>query len=347
LHLLFNIFFPAGKRKFTARSPEDFVSELWEKQKDGANFRNRFYFISPDNLLVGGKRLHEVLDKIIESRVTINYGAQISIDVADDEALLEKLRRSGASHFFVGLESLDIRNLEFIGKSVVPRIKKSGASVEEYYASRIKKIQDYGISVHGAFMFGMPYDSFHSLQDHSGKKIADFCQRHRIGIQPTCLSNLPGSLDFLEGLKKNELIYGNPGTMDYFCSLSITDITESNRTIPDALFNSPLVTFYMLYDTVMSVSSYLNSLKYGFYVVWKAWNFPKDKGRKKIKERAIDAFAGIGFQLGASTYKELYRDLAYSTKWVPGTFERLYKRERNPEVRRLFRRYIETFCLPT
>jgi len=47
--------FPREKRKFTARSPEDFVSELWEKQKDGANFRNRFYFISPDNLLVGGK----------------------------------------------------------------------------------------------------------------------------------------------------------------------------------------------------------------------------------------------------------------------------------------------------
>ncbi|HRS97270.1 MAG TPA: hypothetical protein P5040_03730 [Smithella sp.] len=338
--------FPREKRRFTSRSADDFISELWEKQKKGTSFKNRFYFISPDNLLVGGKKLHEILDKMIESKVAINYAAQISIDVADDEALLKKLRLSGASHFFLGLESLDIRNLEFIGKSIVPRIKKEGTSVEEYYASRIKKIQDYGISVHGAFMFGMPYDYFNSLNDHSGKKIADFCEKHKIGIQPTCLSNLPGSIDFFEGLKKNELIYGNPGTMDYFCSLSIADITESNRTIPDSLYNSPLVAFYTLYDTVMSVSSYWNALRYGFYMAWKAWTFPKEKGIKSIKERAIDAFAGIGFQLGASTYKELYNDLAYSTKWVQGVFERLYRREKNPRVKDFFRKYIETFYCP-
>lgn len=338
--------FPREKRRFTSRSADDFVSELWEKQKNGASFKNRFYFISPDNLLVGGKKLHEILDKIIASKVSINYAAQISIDVADDEALLEKLRLSGASHFFLGLESLDIRNLEFIGKSVVPRIKKERTTVEDYYATRIKKIQDYGISVHGAFMFGMPYDYFHSLTDHSGRKIADFCEKNKIGIQPTCLSNLPGSIDFFEGLKKNELLYGNPGTMDYFCSLSIADITESNRTIPDSLYNSPLVAFYTLYDTVVSVSSYWNALRYGFYMAWKAWMFPKHKGMKSIRERAVDAFAGIGFQLGASTYKELYNDLAYSTKWVQGVFERLYRREKNPRVKELFRKYIETFYCP-
>ena len=105
--------FPRDKRRFTSRSPEDFVNELLAKQKNGVNFKNRFYFISPDNLLVGGKKLHDILDKMIESPLSINYAAQISIDVADDEKLLEKLRLSGASHFFLGLESLDIRNLEF------------------------------------------------------------------------------------------------------------------------------------------------------------------------------------------------------------------------------------------
>ncbi|KQC09050.1 MAG: hypothetical protein APR62_03450 [Smithella sp. SDB] len=334
---------PKEKRKFTSRSPEDFTAEMLEKQKTGANFKNRFYFISPDNLLVGGKKLYDVLNKMIESPLAINYAAQISIEIADDEELLKRLRLSGASHFFIGLESLDVRNLEFVGKNITPKIKKSGETVEEYYSSRIKKIQDYGISVHGAFMFGMPYDYFNSLEDHSGKKIIEFCKKNKIGIQPTCLSNLPGSLDFIEGLKRDELIYGNPGSMDYFCSLTIADLTESNRKIPDSLFNSPLVTFYMLYDTMKNIGSYFNALGLAYFMARKAWNMPTSNGLKNLKERAIDAFAGVGFQLGCSAYFELYKDLAYSTKWINGTFERLYKYEKNPEIKKLFHDYIKNF----
>jgi len=336
--------FPKEKRRFTSRSPEDFTGELLEKQKNGVNFKNTFYFISPDNLLVGGKKLHDVLDKMIDSPVKINYAAQISIEVAEDEKLLRKLRLSGASHFFIGLESLDIRNLEYVGKNITSKIKKEGKSVEEYYASRIKKIQDYGISVHGAFMFGMPYDYFNSLKDHSGRKIVEFCKKTKIGIQPTCLSNLPGSLDFIEGLKKNELIYGNPGSMDYFCSLTIADLTESNRTIPDSLYNSPLIAFYMLYDTMKSIGSYFNALNLGFYMARKAWNAPSSKGALRFKEHVMDALAGVGFQLGCSAYFELYKALAYSTKWLDGTFVRLFKLEKNPQVKEMFRKYVENFA---
>ena len=335
--------FPKEKRKFTSRSPEDFTAEMLEKQKNGANFKNRFYFISPDNLLVGGKKLYDVLDKMIESSLAINYAAQISIEVADDNELLKKLRLSGASHFFIGLESLDIRNLEFVGKNITSKIKKEKQTVEEYYSSRIKKIQDYGISVHGAFMFGMPYDYFNSLEDHSGKKIVEFCKKNHIGIQPTCLSNLPGSLDFIEGLKKDELIYGNPGSMDYFCSLTIADLTESNRKIPDSLFNSPLVVFYMLYDTMNKVGSYFNTLSLVYFMARKAWNMPTSNGLRNLKERAIDAFAGVGFQLGCSAYFELYKELACSTKWIKGTFERLYDFEKNPDVKKLFDKHIKSF----
>lgn len=335
--------FPKEKRRFTSRSPEDFTGELLKKQKNGADLKNTFYFISPDNLLVGGKKLNSVLDKMIDSPVKINYAAQISIEVADDEKLLEKLRLSGASHFFIGLESLDIRNLEFVGKSITSKIKKEGMTVEEYYSAKIKKIQDYGISVHGAFMFGMPYDYFNSLRDHTGRKVVEFCKKNKIGIQPTCLNNLPGSLDFIEGLKTDELIYGNPGSMDYFCSLTIADLTESNRKIPDSLYNSPLVTFYMLYDTMKSIGSYLNALNLGFNMGRKAWKIPSSKGAMRFKDRAMDVLAAAGFQLGASAYFELYNELAHSTKWLQGTFERLYKLEKNPKIKKIFRKYVENF----
>lgn len=335
--------FPRDKRRLTSRSPEDFTDELINKQKNGANFKNRFYFFTADNLLVGGKKLDDILDKMIESRLPINYAAQVSIEIADNEKLLEKLRMSGAAHFFIGLETLDIRNLEIVGKNITSKIKKSGQSVEEYYSSRIKKIHDYGISVHGAFILGMPYDYFNSFEDHSGRKIAEFCIKNKIGIQPTCLNNLPGSLDFNDGLNKDELTYGDPGSMDYFCSLSITDLFESNRKIPDSLFNSPLVVFYMLYDTVQRVSSKLNALKFSFYIARKAWDAPSTKGSLSYKERVIDALSGLGSQLASSTYVDLCSDLAYSTRWLQGTFERLYNAEKNTDIKKQFRHYISQF----
>lgn len=335
--------FPKEKRRFTSRSPKDFTGELLEKQKNGVNFKNRFYFISPDNLLVGGKKLHDVLDEMIESPLQINYAAQISLEVAEDEELLKKLRLSGASHFFIGLESLDMRNLEFIEKHTTSKIKKEGKTVEEFYTERIKKIQDFGISVHGAFMFGMPYDYFHSLDDHSGKRVVEFCKKNKIGIQPTCLSNLPGSLDFIEGIKNRELIYGYPGSIDYFCSLTIADLTESNRKIPDSLFNSPLVAFYMLYDTMKAIGAYFNTLHLAYFMSMKALKNPTSKSFQSIKSRLVDALAGVGFQLGCSAYYDLYKELAYSTKWVQGTFERLYKIEKNPEIKKMFKKYIEEF----
>jgi len=75
----------------------------------------------------------------------------------------------------------------------------------------------------------------------------------------------------------------------------------------------------------------------------KAWNHPTSTGSLSMKEQAIDAFAGMGFQLGSSTYRELYQDIAHSTKWLKGSFERLYNRENNPRIKKIFNTYIKDF----
>jgi len=332
-----------NQRKFISRKPEDFLSELKAIQEDGTSLKNRFFFFLPDNFLLGGKKLEEILDGIIDSDLKLNYAVQISIDAAEDKKLLEKMRLSGASHFFIGLESLDIRNLEYIGKNAVKGIKKSGLTVSEYYSMQIRKIIDHGISVHGAFICGLPYDYFNSLDDHTGREIASFCIRNRIGIQPGSLTDLPGSVNFLESQKEKTCLYGEAGTMDYLLALSITDLSEMNRKVPDSLKNSPLVVAYMVYDAVKRVGSNYNSIRSALYMAGKAWRSPTKCGRLSLNDRFLDSLGAIAFQLGVSAYKDVGEALVHSGNGIKGTFERLYEFEKSQVVKEIFKEYVEKF----
>jgi hypothetical protein len=334
---------PKNQRKFTSRTPQDFLNELKSIQEGGANLKNRFFFFLPDNFILGGKKLEEILDGIIDSDLKLNYAVQISIDVAEDKRLLEKMRRSGASHFFIGLESLDIRNLEYIGKNAVKGIKKSGLTVSDYYSMQLRKIINHGISVHGAFICGLPYDYFNSLDDHTGREIAEFCMRNRIGIQPGSLTDLPGSVNFLESQKDKTCLYGEVGTMDYLLALSITDLSEMNRMVPDSLKNSPLVVAYMVYDAVKMVGSTTNAIRSALYMAVKAWLSPTKCGRNRLYDRFVDSLGAIAFQLGVSAYKDVGEALVCSGDGIRGTFERLYEFEKNQEVKEIFKDYVEKF----
>ncbi len=335
---------PVYRRKFIARSADDFVNEIKNNQKKGNSFSNRVYFFLPDNILLGGKKLHAILDKLIESKIKINYASQISVDIANDITLLKKLRKSGASHFFIGFESLDIRNLEYIGKNSVKEIKKSGLSIEKYYSQKIKVIQDHGISVHGAFIFGLPFDYFNNLNDHTGIKVADFCVNNKIGLQPTSLNDLPGSKNFMESQENSAFRYGKQGTMEYFTSLCLTDLTESNRAIADSLKNSPLIVFYMAYEAMQKVGSDYTALTNGFYTAGKSLMYPTQNGCSSLSGRIFDSLSGLGFQIGISTYKNWFESVAYSKDNIRGSFERLYNIEKNPEVKAMFKKYIKRFA---
>ncbi len=334
---------PETQKRFKTRSPGDFVAELKHYQRNGVNSRNRIYYFLSDNLLLGGKILEETLDKIIESDLTVNFAAQISIDIAIRDDLLDKLRRAGATHFIIGLESLDLRNLESIEKSIVKDIKKSGLGVKEYYAAQIRKIQKRGISVHGAFIFGLPYDYFHSFEHNTAADVIDFCIKNNIGIQPTCLTDLPGSPNFKESMKAGGFLYGEPGSMDYLMALSIADLSEGNRPVPDSLKNSPLIPAYMAYESAQEVGAYFNTLRNAFVMAKRSWRWTTKNGERSLPARMYETFISFGNQWINSLYREGYQAVAYSRKGLRGTFERLYQSEKNPEVKTIFKNYVKEF----
>lgn len=329
-----------AQKRFTVRPPEDFVQEIQSHQKTGHVLKSRFFIFLPDNMLFGGRKLEELLDYMIEKRVKINYGVQISIEVADNPKILEKLRLSGASFLFVGLESLDIRDLEHISKHCAPSIRKSNLGVEDYYAKKIRILQHHGFVVSGAFMFGLPFNYFNSLQDNSGTRVAQFCNENNIGIQATCLNDLPGSRNFRDSQAKGTCLYGKQGTNDYLLALCSSDLIETNRPMPPSLYESPLVATYMAYAATQGVGNWRQILKTAVFSGVMAWKSPSINGRENLKQRLLDMLCGVCPQLTARLYRIQMEGVVYSSKGRTGLFERLYKKEAHPFVRRVFKSFV-------
>jgi len=336
---------PPNERRLTIRSTSDFVNELAERRKDGNG--SRFFFFLPDNLLLGGKRLEAILDEMVRRDLRVNFVAQISIDVASKDALLKKLRSAGATHFFIGFESLDVRNLEYIGKHILPAFRRSGLPLPQYYAKQIRKIQNHGISIHGAFILGLPYDYFHSFDDNSGKQIADFCIRNHIGLQPCSLTDLPGSRTFQESQRRGTCLYGMQGTMQYLLALCLTDLTETNRLPPVGLFRSPLVTTCMAFEAVRRAGDTRHVMANAARMARKAFEHPTAWGTKKLQQRLIDTMYAFASQLVGGLYKKHGERVTYSAGGIRGAIERLYDCEENPLVRAYFEPYVRRFTAGT
>lgn len=326
------------------RDPNDFVEELKSYQTGKIDFNNRYYFFTPDNLFSNKKELIAFLKKIIESDLRINYAVQISLEVADDEELMKLIRASGGTHFFIGLESLDMRNLKHINKHIVRDIEKSGMSAQEYYATKIKKIHAYGISVHGSFIVGLPYDYYHSATDNTGVDIVKFCKINQIGAQPSTLVDLPGSVFFNESQENNLFIYGKKGTMNYFLSLSIADLAETNKIPPDSLHNSPLIIASMVYEISKSVGAPVRAIINSAVIFIRSFIHPTKNGSGfKLRQRCIDAICSAVSQTAVSLYKEQGESLVKSRYGVRGIMERLYDTEQNPVIKKQFKKYIPQF----
>lgn len=327
-------------RKLTMRSAHDILEELKSFQEKGG-FENRFIFFLPDNLLLGGKRLEAVLDGIIENNIRINFAAQISIEIADNDRLLKKLRDAGATHFFIGFESLDLDNLVHIQKHSAKDIAKNNLCVSDYYTSRIRKIQNHGISIHGAFILGLPNDYFFSFSQNTAKDIVRFCIQNHIGIQPATLTDLPGSAFFEESQKNDLWLYGKKGTMDYLLSLCLADLSETNRKVPQSLDHSPLTLLYMGFQSVRDVGDSRHAIKNAFFMFMKSFFHPAKRGRISFKERLLDAVFSFAIQLYIALYKDVGEKLAHSSCGIRGSFERLFDEEKDTLKKIYFKRYVD------
>ncbi|MDP4220712.1 MAG: radical SAM protein [Bacteroidota bacterium] len=107
---------------------------------------------------------------MIEEKLNLRWGCNFTIDIADDEEVLSQLTRAGCRVMFIGLESLDSKNMLQLNKPYDPA----------RYLNQIRKIRKHGIMVGTYFIMGLDNDDTFSFDD-----VYKFYQESRVEVPYT------------------------------------------------------------------------------------------------------------------------------------------------------------------
>lgn len=207
--------------KVRTKSAAQFLGEL-----DGlysAGWRSAV-FIVDDNFIGNKAKLkRELLPALIrwqsDHRYPFTLTIEVSIDLSDDEELIELLVDAGVQHVFVGIETVNEASLQECGKTQNRRRDT---------LSSVRRLQSSGLIVSGGFIIGFdndPEDIFEiqsSFIEASGMPVAMvgllnaptgtrlFERLRREGRLTSCMSgdNMDGSLNFTPRLDEHFLRSG-------------------------------------------------------------------------------------------------------------------------------------------
>jgi radical SAM superfamily enzyme YgiQ (UPF0313 family) len=156
-----------------------------------AGWRSGVFFVD-DNLIGNKRRLkRDLLPALIEWRRAhpeINYNTEASINLADDEDLMQMMVEAGFDTVFIGIETPDEKSLAECGKTQ----NRNRDLIED-----IKRIQRAGLQVQGGFIVGFDQDSASIFQ-----RQIDFIQKSGI------VTAMVGMLQAVPGTKLFKRLQG-------------------------------------------------------------------------------------------------------------------------------------------
>jgi radical SAM superfamily enzyme YgiQ (UPF0313 family) len=136
--------------KIRFRSNEGVVDELLALKALAKRRHGKIaVFFIDDNLAINPKRAKSLFREIIARGAQVPWVGQISINLLRDEELVSLIAESGCKWIFIGLESIDVGNLESV---------KKGFNKPEEYGETLTRLARHGVYAITAFIFGMDGD---------------------------------------------------------------------------------------------------------------------------------------------------------------------------------------------
>lgn len=126
---------PMFGRRYRFRTTESVIQEL-------SRFKHKTIFFYDDNFGANRVRTKELLNQMIEHKITPRWIAQVRADVAKDEELVELMARAKCLQLCIGFESVNAETLKRYNKRQTPEDVKSCIEV----------LHKYGLKVHGMFI---------------------------------------------------------------------------------------------------------------------------------------------------------------------------------------------------
>ncbi len=167
-------------QKYRFRSKERVLEELEAVKDLGGNW----VFFYDDNFIAHKKRTKELLRAMIDRGLTPNWTAQVRVEVARDQELMELMKKSGCHTVYIGFESINPATLEAYNK------KQSVEDIEDC----IRILHGNGIKIHGMFVFGSDMDTVDTI-----RATARFAKKNDIEtVQFLILTPLPGTQCYRE-----------------------------------------------------------------------------------------------------------------------------------------------------
>lgn len=162
-------------QKYRFRSKERVIEELENHRKYGGNW----VFFYDDNFCAHKKRTKELLSTMIEKRLTPKWTAQVRVEIAKDQELLDLMKKSNCHTVYIGLESINPQTLKLYNKQ---------QSVEDI-TNCIRTLHKNGIRIHGMFVFGSDQDTTDTIAE-----TVRFAKKNDLeSVQFLILTPLPGT----------------------------------------------------------------------------------------------------------------------------------------------------------
>ncbi len=140
-------------RKMRIKSPDQVISELEALRRQ----RLPIAFIVDDNLIGSKREIRPILARIAKWQERHGYplafSAEASLDLCEDEELMELMARCNIQSVFIGIESPDEASLRETKK--YQNVRAHGGTILE----KVHRIQDFGLEVWCGLIFGFDNDA--------------------------------------------------------------------------------------------------------------------------------------------------------------------------------------------